>query len=133
MLPNFLERNGGLIRAVAQCVRTGRVLMDAHMNKEALHETRHLGQVVYLRRSTGKLWHKGEESGCVQLVREIRINCYGDSLLLLVEQVGGAACHTGYPTCFYRRLDMATGQWNVIEERVFDPDTVYGSKQKGGA
>ena len=101
--PNF-GKGDGLVRAIAQDFETRDVLMDAFMNKEAFDETLRTGRAVYFSRSRGKLWRKGEESGNVQLVKEMRINCYGDSLLLLVEQVGGAACHTGYRSCFYRRL-----------------------------
>ncbi len=120
--PNF-EKADGLIRAIAQDHVTKEVLMDAFMNEEAFDETLRTGRAVYFSRSRGKLWRKGEESGHVQLVREVRINCYGDSLLLLVEQVGGAACHTGHRSCFYRRI---TGQGlETISERVFDPALVY--------
>src|SRR3974377_821027 len=101
--PNFGKADG-LIRAIAQDFETRDVLMDAFMNEKAFDETLRTGRAVYYSRSRGKLWRKGEESGHVQLIKEIRINCYGDSLLLLVEQVGGAACHTGHRSCFYRRF-----------------------------
>lgn len=122
--PSF-EKSDGLIRVIAQDVHAPHaVLMDAYMNEEAFNETLRTGRVVYFSRSKGKLWRKGEESGHVQLVREIRINCNCDSLLILVEQVGGAACHDGYRTCFYRCL-IENGELEVIEERVFDPAEVY--------
>ncbi len=123
--PDF-ARGGGLIRVVTQDVATLDVLMDAYMNEEAYDETVRTGRAVYFRRSKGVLWRKGEESGHVQLVREIRVNCYADSLLLLVTQVGGAACHDGYGSCFYRKLEH--GQLVTIGERVFDPAQVYGKK-----
>jgi phosphoribosyl-AMP cyclohydrolase len=120
--PNFGKADG-LIRAVAQDFQTRDVLMDAFMNEEAFDETVRTGRAVYFSRSRNKLWRKGEESGHFQIVRELRINCYGDSLLLLVEQVGSAACHTGHRSCFYRRL---TDQgWEQIDEPVFDPSQVY--------
>jgi phosphoribosyl-AMP cyclohydrolase len=120
--PNF-SKSDGLIRAIAQDHETRDVLMDAFMNEEAYDETLRSGRAVYYSRSRRKLWRKGEESGHVQLVKEIRFNCYADSLLLLVEQVGGAACHTGYRSCFYRRLTERGLE--VVGERVFDPAEVY--------
>ena len=124
--PDF-GRGDGLIRAIAQDASTSIVLMDAYMNEEAFDETLRTGRVVYYSRSRKKLWRKGEESGHVQLVREIRINCNRDSLLIFVEQLGGAACHDGYRSCFYRRLDIA-GSVQVIEARVFDPKEIYAKK-----
>lgn len=122
MRPDF-ERNDGLIRAIAQDSETKDVLMDAFMNEEAYDETLRTGRVTYFSRTKQRLWRKGEESGNVQLVREVRINCNRDSLLLLVEQVGGAACHDGYRSCFYRRIDAS--ELTVVGERVFDPSVVY--------
>ncbi|MEK7563850.1 MAG: phosphoribosyl-AMP cyclohydrolase [Patescibacteria group bacterium] len=123
MRPDF-ERSGGLIRVIAQCSSSHVVLMDAYMNEEAFDETVRTGKVVYFSRTKGRLWRKGEESGNIQLVREIRINCNLDSVLVLVEQIGGAACHTGYRTCFYRRIE-SDGSLTVVGERVFDPSHVY--------
>ncbi len=123
MRPDF-ERGGGLIRAIAQCRSSNVVLMDAYMNEEAFNETLRTGTVVYFSRTKQRLWRKGEESGNVQLVVEIRINCYRDSILLLVEQRGGAACHDGYESCFYRRIEH-DGSLTVVGERVFDPSQVY--------
>lgn len=122
MRPDF-KRNGGLIRAIAQDSESKEVLMDAFMNEEAYDETLTTGRVVYYSRTKQRLWRKGEESGNVQLVREIRINCNCDSILLLVEQVGGAACHDGFRSCFYRRIDAS--ELTVVGERVFDPSVVY--------
>lgn len=108
-----------LIPAIAQDWRTGEVLMLAYMNKESLQKTRETGKVHYWSRSRGTLWLKGETSGHVQMVKEIRVDCDMDAILLLVEQVGGA-CHTGYRSCFYRTVEGV-----VVGEKVFDPDEVY--------
>jgi phosphoribosyl-AMP cyclohydrolase len=120
--PNF-SASDGLIRAIAQDFETREVLMDAFMNEEAFDETMRTGRAVYYSRSRKKLWRKGEESGHAQIVKEIRINCYGDSLLLLVEQLGGAACHTGHRSCFYRRV--TDRGWDTLGTPVFDPAQVY--------
>lgn len=108
-----------LIPAIAQDWRTGEVLMLAYMNDEALAKTRETGRAHYWSRSRGRLWLKGESSGHFQLVKEIRIDCDGDAILLLVEQVGGA-CHTGYRSCFYRTIDGT-----LVGERAFDPEDIY--------
>ncbi len=130
MRPDF-GRGDGLIRAIAQDAESRAVLMDAYMNEEAFDETVRTRRVVYFSRTKQKLWRKGEESGNIQLVREIRINCNRDSILLLVEQVGGAACHDGYHSCFYRRF-RDDGELEVIEARVFDPAQVYERKGNQG-
>ena len=117
----------GLVTAVAQDAATGQVLMVAHMNREAWDETLASGRAVYFSRSRRRLWRKGEESGNVQHVREIFVDCDGDTVLLKVEQVGGAACHEGYPSCFFRQV-TPTGL-KLVAERVFDPKNVYGKSQ----
>ena len=117
------DKAGGLVPAIAQDADTGEVLMLAWMNREAFEETLRTGRAVYYSRSRGKLWRKGEESGHVQEVREIYVDCDADTVLLKVEQVGGAACHEGYKSCFFRRLDG--GELSVVAERVFDPKAVY--------
>src|SRR6516225_11843201 len=117
------SKSGGLIPAIAQDATTGQVLMLAWMNQEAYEETLRTGRAVYFSRSRGKLWRKGEESGNVQEVREILVDCDADAVLLKVNQIGGAACHEGYKSCFFRRLDQ--GEWKTIAERVFDPKAVY--------
>jgi phosphoribosyl-AMP cyclohydrolase len=117
----------GLITAVVQDAATGKVLMVAHMNREAWDETLATGRAVYFSRSRGRLWRKGEESGNVQHVREIFVDCDGDSVLLKVEQVGGAACHEGYPSCFFRQV--TPNGLKLVAERVFDPKNVYGKSQ----
>src|SRR5437868_7864730 len=108
------DKIGGLIPAIAQDADTGEVLMLAWMNREAFDETVRTGRACYFSRSRGRLWRKGEESGHVQEVRGIFVDCDGDTVLLKVHQVGGAACHEGYASCFFRRLDR--DQWNVVAE-----------------
>ncbi len=120
---NF-EKAGGLVSAIAQDAATGEVLMIAWMNREAFEETVRTRRAVYFSRSRNKLWRKGEESGNVQEVRSIHIDCDADAVLLKVNQIGGAACHEGYKSCFFREL---TGEeLRVVGERVFDPKAVYG-------
>ena len=116
-------KSGGLVPAIAQDAATGQVLMLAWMNEEAFEETVRTGRAVYFSRSRQRLWRKGEESGHVQEVREIFFDCDADTVLLKVHQIGGAACHEGYPSCFFRRLDKDT--ITVVGERVFDPSKVY--------
>ena len=116
-------KSGGLVVAIAQDHQTGEILMVAHMNEESFRRTLETGQVVYWSRSRG-LWHKGEESGNVQHLKTLRIDCDGDAVLLQVEQVGDAACHTGKRSCFFRRLD--DGTWTDDGVQVFDPAEVYG-------
>jgi len=124
---NFLDEvpwNGdGLVAAVAQDAKSGRVLTVAWMNREALKETSERGEAVYWSRSRKKLWRKGEESGHVQKVREVRIDCDSDAILLKVEQVGGIACHTGRESCFFRKLE--NGKWVTIDPVIKDPALIY--------
>jgi phosphoribosyl-AMP cyclohydrolase len=117
------EKQGGLVAAIAQDYRTSEVLMMAYMNREAFDETVKTARACYYSRSRKKLWRKGEESGNVQHVHEIRIDCDGDTVLLKVEQVGGAACHEGYRSCFFRKV--TDGKVVIDVERVFDPKEVY--------
>lgn len=123
---NF-DKAGGLVSAIAQDVATGEVLMIAWMNAEAFAETVRTRRAVYFSRSRNKLWRKGEESGNVQEVQGIFIDCDADAVLLKVTQLGGAACHEGYKSCFFREL-TADEQLTVAGDRVFDPATVYGKK-----
>jgi phosphoribosyl-AMP cyclohydrolase len=116
-----------LITAVAQDAATGAVLMVAHMNRAAWDETLATGRAVYYSRSRGRLWRKGEESGHVQHVREVLVDCDGDAVLLKVDQAGGAACHEGYASCFFRKV--GTQGVEVVAERVFDPAKVYGERE----
>ncbi len=117
------EKGGGLVPVISQEASTGKILMLAYADKEALKKTIETGYVHYFSRSRNKLWMKGETSGHVQKVLEINIDCDKDAILLKVEQVG-ACCHKGYPTCFYREL-LREGEFQVKEERVFDPSKVY--------
>lgn len=117
------EKGGGLVTAIAQDADTGEILMVAHMNEQTLRDTLARGQVVYWSRSRG-VWHKGEESGNVQIVKSLHIDCDGDAVLIKVDQVGDAACHTGRRSCFYRRWD-ASETWIDEGVQVFDPDEVY--------
>ncbi len=117
------DKSGGLVPAIAQDADTGQVLMLAWMNREAYEETLRTGRACYFSRSRSRLWRKGEESGNVQEVREVFIDCDADTILLKVHQVGGAACHEGYRSCFFR--EVQGDQLQVIGERVFDPKQVY--------
>jgi phosphoribosyl-AMP cyclohydrolase len=119
---NF-EKTGGLVPAIAQDAETGEVLMLAWMNRESFEETLRTGRAVYFSRSRGKLWRKGEESGHVQQVHGVYLDCDADTILLKVHQVGGAACHEGFKSCFFRQIEE--GQLKVIAEKVFDPAKVY--------
>ena len=128
---SFLDEvpwNGdGLIAVVAQDAESGRVLTVAWMNREALRETAETRQAVYWSRSRNKLWRKGEESGNVQKVVELRLDCDADAVLLKVEQIGGAACHEGYKSCFFRQVTPEGVK--IIAQRVFDPAQVYGKSE----
>jgi phosphoribosyl-AMP cyclohydrolase len=117
------EKSGGLVPAIAQDAGTGEILMLAWMNREAFEETIRTGRAVYFSRSRNKLWRKGEESGHVQTVHGIFVDCDADTILLKVTQLGGAACHEGFKSCFFRELK--DNQLNVVAERVFDPKAVY--------
>jgi phosphoribosyl-AMP cyclohydrolase len=117
------DKTGGIIPAIAQDADTGEVLMLAWMNREALAETQRTGRACYFSRSRNRLWRKGEESGHVQQVQSIFIDCDADTILLKVRQLGGAACHEGYKSCFFRRLEG--DQAKIIAEKVFDPSVVY--------
>jgi phosphoribosyl-AMP cyclohydrolase len=118
------DKCGGLVPVVAQDDATGQVLMLAWMNRAAYEETLRTGRAVYYSRSRGKLWRKGEESGHTQEVRGVYVDCDADTVLLKVNQVGGAACHEGYASCFFR--EVTPDGPRVVAEKVFDPKTVYG-------
>lgn len=119
---NFDKMNG-LIPAVVQDDKTGEVLMLAFMNQDAWETTLATGKATYYSRTRNELWIKGKTSGNMQLVKEIRIDCDDDTVLLKVEQVGGAACHTGYKSCFYKKVEH--GSIRIIGEPIFDPEEVY--------
>ena len=120
------DKAGGLVPVITQDAATGEVLMMAYMNPEAFAETLRTGRACYFSRSRNRLWRKGEESGNVQEVCGVYVDCDGDALLLKVRQVGGAACHEGYPSCFFRRI--AEDDVQVVAQRVFDPRLVYNTK-----
>lgn len=121
--PDFAKTE--LVPAIAQDAASGEVLMLAYMNADAYAETLATGRVCYYSRSRQRLWRKGEESGNVQHVKHLYYDCDADTVLVKVEQVGGAACHEGYASCFFREVDLQTGTVEVIAERVFDPAKVY--------
>lgn len=121
--PDF-EKGGGLLPVVAQDAATGEVLMLAYMNAESFRRTLETGKAWYYSRSRDKFWMKGEESGNVQLVKAVFTDCDSDAIVIKIEQVGGAACHTGHRTCFYKRWDG--GAFVEEGEKVFDPKEVYG-------
>jgi phosphoribosyl-AMP cyclohydrolase len=121
--PDF-EKRGGLVTVVTQDAESGEVLMVAYMNRAAWDATLATGKATYFSTSRNELWIKGETSGNIQEVKEIRIDCDTDAVLLKVTQRGGAACHEGYKSCFFRRVE-ASG-WRVVAERVVDPDVLYG-------
>ena len=123
MIKLDFKKTGGLIPAIVQDYETGEVLMLAYINKEAWEATLSAGKATYFSRSRQKLWIKGETSGNMQIVREIRIDCDDDTVLFKVEQIGGAACHKGYKSCFYKKVEGETVE--VTEQRVFDPMEVY--------
>ena len=120
------EKSGGLVPAIIQDGRTGQVLMLGFMNADALAETRRTGKAVFFSRSRNRLWKKGEKSGHTLRVLEMRIDCDADALLLRVEPVGPGVCHEGYCSCFFRRLEK-DGTLRTVEERTFDPNSVYAA------
>jgi phosphoribosyl-AMP cyclohydrolase len=115
-----------LVAVVTQDFSSGRILTVAWMNRDALQKTAETNQAVYWSRSRKKLWRKGEESGNTQKVREIRIDCDADAILLKVEQVGGIACHTGRESCFFRKLE--NGKWVTVDPVLKDPALIYRKK-----
>lgn len=123
-LDNIKWNDAGLVPAIAQDVETGENLMVAWMNREALSETAKTGHAVYFSRSRQKLWRKGEESGHQQIVKELRLDCDSDVILMKVEQKGGIACHTGRKHCFYRVFN--NGEWQTVESVLKDPKEIYG-------
>ena len=127
MIEMDFAKTGRLVPAIVQDERTGDVLMLGFMNAESLAETRRSGEVVFFSRSRNKLWKKGESSGHVLRVRELRVDCDLDAVLLRVEPVGPGVCHEGYRSCFFRRLE-ANGSATVIAERTFSAEQVYGQE-----
>lgn len=130
MLQQINWDKDGLVTAVAQDIDSSAVLMVAWMNRDALERTLNSGEATYWSRSRGRLWKKGEQSGHVQRVKEIRVDCDGDTLLLKVEQLGGIACHTGRKSCFFRRLQ--DGTWQSVEPVLKTPQAIYGEDTDAG-
>jgi len=120
--------DNGLIPAIAQDHHTGRILMMAWMNREALALTASEGRAIYWSRSRGKLWRKGEESGHVQKLHELRLDCDADVIVLMVEQLGSIACHTGRESCFYRVFE--NGAWKTVDAVLKDPHTIYSPEHR---
>jgi len=127
MIELDFKKQDGLVPAIAQDYKTGEVLMMAYLNEESWRLTLETGIVHYWSRSRNRLWKKGESSGNLQEVREIRVDCDNDTILIKVNQIGDAACHEGYKSCFYRKVDGE--QLRIDGEKVFDPDEVYGDSK----
>ena len=127
MIELDFSKENGLLPAIVQDYRTGKVLMLAYINRVSWEKTLKTGEAHYWSRSRQEIWHKGQSSGHVQKIKEIWADCDNDTILFKVEQLGGAACHTGYESCFHRQIDRG-GQATLVGERVFDPDDVYKTK-----
>jgi phosphoribosyl-AMP cyclohydrolase len=125
---DHFQKSGGLVPAIIQDERTGDVLMLGFMNPESLAQTKRTGEVVFFSRSRNRLWKKGESSGHVLRVREMRVDCDADALLVRVEAVGPGVCHEGYRSCFFRKLEP-DGSAAIIAERTFTPEKVYGQEK----
>jgi phosphoribosyl-AMP cyclohydrolase len=123
------DKAGGLVPAIIQDHRSGNVLMLGFMNSASLAETQSSGEVVFFSRSRNKLWKKGESSGHILKVRELRVDCDADALLVRVEAMGPGVCHEGYRSCFFRKLE-SDGVAKITEERAFSPETVYGQQKR---
>jgi phosphoribosyl-AMP cyclohydrolase len=124
VLPDFNKGNG-LVPAIVQDFKSGKVLMLAYVNRAAWEKSLETGEAHYWSRSRNELWHKGGTSGHVQKIVEVFVDCDEDTILFRVEQVGGAACHTGYESCFHKKVDR-DGEAITVGERIFDPEEVYG-------
>jgi phosphoribosyl-AMP cyclohydrolase len=127
MIELDFSKGNGLVPAIAQDYKSGKVLMMAYINKESWAKCLETGEVHYWSRSRQELWHKGVQSGNVQKIKDIFVDCDNDTVLFMVEQVGRAACHTGFESCFYRKMEK-NGDFTIVGEKVFDPDKVYGKK-----
>ena len=124
MIELDFSKGNGLLPAIAQDYRSGRVLMLAYINEASWKKTLETGEAHYWSRSRRELWHKGGTSGNVQKIKEIYVDCDNDTVVFKVEQVGGAACHLGYETCFHKKVDR-DGNFTIVGEQVFDPEKVY--------
>jgi len=124
MLKLDFSKGNGLLPAIVQDYKTGKVLMLAYINEEAWEKSLETGETHFWSRSRNELWHKGESSGNVQKIKAIFVDCDNDTVLFQVEQIGGAACHTGYDTCFYRKVNQ-DGTVEIVGKKIFDPEEVY--------
>ncbi len=124
MIELDFNKGNGLLPAIAQDFTSGRVLMMAYINRESWQKSLETGEVHYYSRSRQELWHKGGTSGNVQKIKEVYADCDNDTVLFKVEQIGGAACHLGYESCFFKKVDEK-GDVTVVGERIFDPEEVY--------
>ena len=124
MIKLDFSKGNGLLPAIAQDHDSGKVLMLAYINEASWQKTLNTGEAYYWSRSRQELWHKGGTSGHVQKIKEIYVDCDNDTVLFKVEQVGGAACHLGYESCFHKRIDSSGGV-ALVGEKIFDPDKVY--------
>ena len=124
MIELDFSKGNGLLPAIAQDYRSGKVFMLAYINQESWEKTLETGEAHYWSRSRQELWHKGGTSGHVQKIKEIYIDCDNDTVLFKVEQMGGAACHLGYESCFFKKVDR-NANVSVVGEKIFDPDKVY--------
>lgn len=124
MIELDFSKGNGLLPAIAQDHKSGRVLMLAYINKASWEKTLETGDAHYWSRSRQELWHKGATSGHVQKIKEIYVDCDNDTVVFKVEQVGGAACHLGYESCFHKKVD-SEGNFTIVDEKIFDPEKVY--------
>jgi phosphoribosyl-AMP cyclohydrolase len=124
MIDLDFSKGSGLLPAIAQDHRSGKILMLAYINKASWERSLETGQVHYWSRTRKEIWHKGETSGNIQKIREIYVDCDNDTVLFKVEQVGGAACHLGFESCFHKKVDR-NGEVTIVGKKVFDPDEVY--------
>ena len=122
------NKGNGILPAIAQDFKSGKVLMLAYMNNQAWRLTLQTGEAHYWSRSRGEIWHKGETSGNIQIVKEIIVDCDYDTILLKIEQRGGAACHLGFETCFHNKVDNS-GEETIIGKKIFDPEKVYNNER----
>ena len=127
MIDLDFAKGNGLLPTITQDCRTGKVLMLAYSNQLSFNKTLESQEAHYWSRSRQELWHKGGTSGNVQKIKDIYVDCDNDTILFVVEQIGGAACHTGYETCFHKKIDR-NGEVAIVGERRFDPEKVYGKK-----
>jgi phosphoribosyl-AMP cyclohydrolase len=127
MIKLDFTKGSGLLPAIAQDYRTGKVLMLAYINEDSWKKSLETGEVHYWSRSRSELWHKGGTSGNVQKIKEIYADCDNDTVLFVVDQIGQAACHTGRESCFYQKIDNK-GEVTIVGDKIFDPEKVYGKK-----